>query len=60
MDLSAEYAFPLPITVIAEMLGVPHADHARFQEWSDAIITPVFDDESSSGSPRRWAISSRT
>ena len=45
MDLSAEYAFPLPITVIAEMLGVPHGDHARFQEWSDAIITPVFDDE---------------
>ena len=45
MDLSADYAFPLPITVIAEMLGVPHGDHARFQEWSDAIITPVFDDE---------------
>ena len=45
MDLSAEYAFPLPITVIAEMLGVPEGDHARFQEWSDAIITPVFDDD---------------
>ena len=45
MDLSADYAFPLPITVIAEMLGVPHADHARFQEWSDAIITPALDDE---------------
>ena len=45
MDLSAEYAFPLPITVIAEMLGVPGADQARFQEWSDAIITPVFEDE---------------
>ena len=27
MDLSADYAFPLPITVIAEMLGVPSADH---------------------------------
>jgi cytochrome P450 len=45
MDLSADYAFPLPITVIAEMLGVPPADHARFQEWSDAIITPALDDE---------------
>jgi len=45
MDLSAEYAFPLPITVIAEMLGVPHSDHARFQEWSDAIITPALDDD---------------
>ena len=45
MDLSAEYAFPLPITVIAEMLGVPHSDHARFQEWSDAIITPALGDD---------------
>ena len=45
MDLSAEYAFPLPITVIAEMLGVPGSDQTRFQEWSDAIVTPVFEDE---------------
>ena len=45
MDLSADYAFPLPITVIAELLGVPHSDHARFQEWSDAIITPALDDD---------------
>ena len=45
MDLSADYAFPLPITVIAEMLGVPSADHARFKEWSDAVITPALDDE---------------
>ena len=41
MDLSAEYAFPLPITVIAELLGVANADQDRFREWSDAIITPV-------------------
>lgn len=41
MDLAAAYAFPLPITVIADLLGVPHADQLRFKEWSDAIITPV-------------------
>ncbi len=41
MDISAEYAFPLPITVIAELLGVPTADQDRFQVWSDAIITPA-------------------
>ena len=45
MDLSAAYAFPLPITVIAEMLGVPQEDHARFRVWSDAAITPTLSEE---------------
>src|SRR5688500_8495600 len=41
MDLSSDYAFPLPITVIAELLGVPHADQDRFRDWSDAMVTPA-------------------
>ena len=45
MDLSADYAFPLPITVIAELLGVPADDQDRFKEWSDAIISPALDPE---------------
>ena len=45
MDLSAEYAFPLPITVIAELLGVSNADQDRFKEWSDAMITPAMGPE---------------
>jgi cytochrome P450 len=39
MDLIDAYAFPLPITVIAEMLGIPAADRAQFRDWSDALLT---------------------
>ncbi|MBP3960953.1 cytochrome P450 [Gemmata sp. G18] len=41
MDVIDEYAFPLPITVIAEMLGIPAADRDQFREWSDAILTAI-------------------
>ena len=33
-----DYAVPLPIMVIAEMLGIPIADRAQFKRWSDAIL----------------------
>jgi cytochrome P450 len=38
MDLVEDFAFPLPITVIAEMLGVPSADRDRFRVWSNAAV----------------------
>ena len=37
MDLVADYAFLLPINVISEMLGVPHADRDQVQVWSEAL-----------------------
>jgi cytochrome P450 len=37
MDVIRDLAYPLPATVIAEMLGVPHADRDRFKQWSDDI-----------------------
>ena len=38
MDLIADFAYPLPVTVIAEMLGVPAADHEKLKRWSGEIV----------------------
>jgi len=39
MDLIDDYAFPLPIIVIAELLGVSAEDRNKFREWSDAAVS---------------------
>jgi len=38
MEFISQFAFPLPITVISEMLGVPAKDHAKFRQWSGDLI----------------------
>lgn len=38
MDGLHDFASPLPIIVIAEMLGIPQEDRERFKEWSDALV----------------------
>jgi cytochrome P450 len=37
-DVMHDLAIPLPVTVIAEMLGVEHSRLADFKRWSDGII----------------------
>lgn len=37
-ELIAEYAAPLPVTVIAELLGVANDDRRKFHRWSHAIV----------------------
>ena len=38
MDLVRELSVPLPVTVIAEMLGVEPEQRDQFKEWSDAFV----------------------
>lgn len=38
MELIDDFAIPLPVTVIAEMLGVPPADQVRFKQLSDLVL----------------------
>ncbi len=37
MDLIADLAYPLPVTVIAEMLGIPLDAREQFHDWSNAL-----------------------
>ncbi len=38
VDLVADFALPLPLTVISELLGVPARDRLRFRRWFSALI----------------------
>ncbi|HRQ36326.1 MAG TPA: cytochrome P450 [Chloroflexota bacterium] len=40
LELIADYALPLPVVVICEMLGIPADDQADVADWSQAIISP--------------------
>lgn len=38
MDVMEDLAYPLPVIVIAELLGVPSKDRNQFKHWSDVIV----------------------
>lgn len=38
MDLIKDFALPLPMTIITEILGVPTKDRHNFHRWSSAVV----------------------
>ena len=38
MDVIWDFSYPLPVIVIAEMMGIPVEDHAKFKKWSREIV----------------------
>ena len=38
MDVIEDLAYPLPVTIIAELLGVPYRDHDLFRQWADRLL----------------------
>src|SRR4030095_14816767 len=38
-DLISDYALPLPMTIINEILGVPTKDRQKFHQWSTAVVS---------------------
>lgn len=41
MDVVNDYAFPLTVTVIAQMLGVPPEDRDRFKVWANELLGAI-------------------
>lgn len=41
VDLVEEFAYPLPVRIICELLGVPAEDHEQFKTWSGALARGI-------------------
>ena len=58
VDLMSQYAEPLPVYVIADLLGVPGDDHVQLRAWSQAIVRMYEQDVDTSRSGDHWEAAS--
>jgi len=55
-DLMSEFAVPLPVTVIAELLGIPEGDRSSFKDWADALAPTL---EMGNLTPEQMSVANR-
>ncbi len=60
-DLMDAYAMPLPMMVIATLLGIPAERYAQFRSWSESVMSysGIPAEEARGAAVRRWSTSSR-
>ena len=58
VDLLAHFGEPLPVYVIADLLGVPRADHVQLRAWSQAIVHMYEQDVDTGRGAGPWAANS--
>lgn len=54
LDLIHDYALPLPITIISDLLGVPEADRRQFHGWSQRIVSVTSARDLPAALPAMW------